>query len=193
MMMKLAVSMVAFMGALTWAWPVWAQPDGGPGGPGGFRGRGGGAGLPQLTQEQQAAIRALNEASAPLAQAVNEARNALNTAVYAEKPDQADIKAKVEKLAAAELASALARAEAFAKLQASPNKLNLPPQQLMMILGGPGGGFGGRGGFGRGQGGFGGGGGRGGRSPGLEAQEAPGADGFGGGRGRGRGGPGGSR
>jgi sialate O-acetylesterase len=106
-------------------------------------------GMPQLTQQQQAAIQAMNQASAPQDQAVTEARNALNAAIYTEKPDAGDIEAKADKLAAAELARALARAEAFAKLQASPNKLNLPAQSLMILMnmggrGGPGG-FGGTG------------------------------------------------
>ena len=104
-------------------------------------------GIPQLTQQQQAAIQAMREASAPLAQAVTQARNALNAAIYTDKPDTADIKVKAEKLAIAELALAQARAEAFAKLQASPNKLNLSPQQITMLLGGSGRGFGGPGGF----------------------------------------------
>jgi hypothetical protein len=112
--------------------------------------------MPELTPQQRAAIQALREAGAPLARAVTEARNALNTAIYTDKPDTADIKAKAEKLAAAELALAQARAEAFAKLQASPNKLNLTPQQITMLLGGPGRGPGGPGGFGGGPGGFGG-------------------------------------
>jgi hypothetical protein len=112
-------------------------------------------GIPQLTQEQQAAIQAFNKANAPLAQAVNEARNALNAAIYTDKPDTADIKAKAEKLAAAELTIAQARAEGFAKLQASPNKLNLPTQQIIMLLGSSGRRFGGPGGFGGGPGGFG--------------------------------------
>ena len=109
--------------------------------------------MPQLTQEQQAAIRAFNQANVPLAQAVTEARNALNAAIYTDKPDTVDIKAKAEKLAAAELALAQARGEAFAKLQASPNKLNLSAQQIITLLGGSGG-FGGPG---RPPGGFGGG------------------------------------
>ena len=104
-------------------------------------------GILQLTQQQQAAIQAMREASAPLAQAVTQARNALNAAIYTDKPDTADIKVKAEKLAIAELALAQARAEAFAKLQASPNKLNLSPQQITMLLGGSGRGFGGPGGF----------------------------------------------
>ena len=92
--------------------------------------------MPQLTQQQQAAIQTFNEGTASAVQAVTEARNALNAAIYTDKPDTADIKAKAQKLAAAELALAQDRAEAFAKLQASPNKLNLPAQQIIMLLGG---------------------------------------------------------
>lgn len=110
--------------------------------------------LPQLTQQQQAAIQAFNQVNAPLAQVLTEARNALNAAIYTDQHDTADIKAKAGKLAAAELALAQARAEAFAKLQASPNKLNLPAQQIIMLLGGSGRRFGGPGGP---PGGFGGG------------------------------------
>lgn len=113
--------------------------------------------MPQLTQEQQAAIQAFNEANAPLAQAATEARNALNAAIYTDAPDTADIKAKAEKLAAADLTLAQARAEAFAKLQASPNKLNLSARQIILLLAGSGGRFGGQGlppgGFGGGPGG----------------------------------------
>jgi len=52
-------------------------------------------------------------------------------------------------------ASRRSSAEAFAKLQASPNKLNLPPQQVMMLMNmrGGRGGFGGPGGPGGGPGG----------------------------------------
>ena len=109
--------------------------------------------MPELTQQQQAAVQAMKETSAPLAQAVNEARNGLNAAIYTDKPDTADIKAKAEKLAAAELGLAQARAEAFAKLQATPNKLTLPSQQIIMLLGSSGRRFGGPGGFGGGPGG----------------------------------------
>ena len=87
-----------------------------------------------LTQEQQIAIRAINQAGAAQDQALRKARNALNAAIFSEKPDKEEIKAKSEELAAAELARALARAEAFAKLQASPKKLNLPAQSLMALM-----------------------------------------------------------
>ena len=161
-----AVSLAAMILALTWTWPSGGQPAGGPGGcspeaqqtqgpgarggpPGGGQGMPGMPGVPQLSQEQQAAIRAMNQANAPLDQAVTEARNALDASVFTERPDMADIQVEADKLAAAELARALARAEAFAKLQASPNKLNLPTPALKMVMnmggrGGPGG-FGGPG------------------------------------------------
>ena len=109
--------------------------------------------MPQLTQPQQAAIQALKETSAPLAQAVTEGRSALNAAIYTDKPDTADIEAKAETLANAELALAQARAEEFAKLPASANKLNLTPQQIIMLVWSSGRGFGGPGGLGGGPGG----------------------------------------
>ena len=171
-------SFAAILLALTWAWPSGGQPAGGsgsrdpepqetqsPGERGGPAGRGQGVpGMPQLTQEQQAAIRAINQASAPQDQAVTEARNALDASIFTERPDMADIQVKADKLAAAELARALARAEAFAKLQASPNKLNLPTPALITVMnmggrsgpggfGGPGFPPGGPGGPGRGSGG----------------------------------------
>jgi hypothetical protein len=131
-------------------------PGGGPpsgGHPGGGPGIGG---MPQLTQEQQTAIEAMKETSAPLAQVANEARNALNAAIFTDQPDTADINAKVRQLATAELALAQARAEAFAKLQASPNKLKLPSPQIIMVVGGSGVRMGGPDGFGSGPGGPGG-------------------------------------
>ena len=86
-----AISLAAIILALTWAWSSGGQPVDGPGGrsPEGQQTRGPGArggppgggqgmpGMPQLTQEQQAAIRAMTQASAPLDRAVTEARNAL--------------------------------------------------------------------------------------------------------------------
>ena len=170
-MMKNALSMIAVVLALSWTSSSWGQtepPPGseaqqargpGQGGSGPGRPPGGGAGMPampQLTQQQQAAVKALNETTAPAAQAVTAARTALNAAIYTDNPDTTDIKAKAEKLAAAELALAQARAEAFAKLQASPYKLNLPTQQIIMLLGSSGRRFGGPGGFGGGPGGAGG-------------------------------------
>ncbi len=159
-MMKHAFSTTAVILVLTWTWSSWGQSERSPGSeaqaaqgaPGDGPGMGG---MPQVTQQQQAAIQAMNETCAPLTQAVNEARNALNAAIYTDRPDTADIKAKAERLAAAELALAQAQVEAFAKLQASPNKLNVPMQQIIILLGSSGSRWGGSGGFGGGPGGFG--------------------------------------
>ena len=159
-MMKHAFSTAAVILVLTWTWSLWGQSERPPGSeaqaaqgtPGGGHGMGG---MPQVTQQQQAAIQAMNENCAPLTQAVNEARNTLNAAIYTDRPDTADIKAKAEKLAAAELAFARARIEDFAKLQASPNKLILATQQIIMLLGSSDRGFGGPGGFGGSPHGFG--------------------------------------
>ena len=149
-----AVPLAALIVASIWALPSRGQPADGPGGPAaeGQEARRTVprmAGVPRLTEDQQAAIRSINQASAPHDQAVTEARKALDASIFIEKLDREDIKAKAEKLAAVELARALARAEAFAKLQASPSRINLPPQSLMIIMdtsgrGGPGG-FGGHG------------------------------------------------
>ncbi|MGO8676737.1 MAG: sialate O-acetylesterase [Limisphaerales bacterium] len=137
-----AVSLAAIFLVVAWTWSSGGQPLGGP--PGGGRGLPGMPGMPEFTQEQQAAIRALDQASAAQDRAVTEARNALNAAIFSEKPDTRDIKEKADKLAAAELTRALARAEAFSKLQSSPNKLDLPAPALTTLLdrgerGGPGG------------------------------------------------------
>jgi type 1 glutamine amidotransferase/Spy/CpxP family protein refolding chaperone len=123
-----------------------AEPGrGGP--PGGF----GGGGIPGLDETQQAAVRAMNEALEPLTRRVSEARAELSRAVYAEKADAAAVKAKVDAVAAAELALATARAEAFQKLQASGQKLNAEQvAALVRQSSGSSRGFGGRGGPGGG-------------------------------------------
>lgn len=143
-----AVSIVTTMLVLVWAWVSGGQSAGDSGGRGpeaqetrrqGARKGPAGAdqgtpGMPQLTLAQQAAIRALNQATAPLDQAVTDARDALNAAIYIETSDTAGVKAKADRLAAGELTRALALAEAFATLQASPNKLNLPTPALIMLM-----------------------------------------------------------
>lgn len=142
---KHQASFAAILLALTWACPSGGQMVGGSGdrdsgaqetqGPGTRGGPlGGGQGMPQLTREQQASIRAMNQASAPLDQAVTEARNALDASIFTGRPDMADIQVKADKLAAAELSRALARAEAFAKLEASPTKLSLPTAAVVRLM-----------------------------------------------------------
>jgi sugar phosphate isomerase/epimerase len=121
-----------------------AQALGTGGGAGGGRGAAAAPVLIQgLTAEQinptgmTAALTAANAA-------VTEARNQLNAAIFAGTSDLAAVKAKVDALAAAELAQANARADTIAKIQASSNKLT--PEQLAALAGG--GGRGGRGGGG---------------------------------------------
>jgi Spy/CpxP family protein refolding chaperone len=134
-----------------------AQGPPGAGAPPGQGGRGGrGGGLPGATPEQNQAVADMNTALAPLVTAATTARNELATVAFADVKNQAAIGAAVEKVRAAELALASARADAFARLQASPCKLT--PEQVTALLtaasnpGGRGGGFGGGGGRGPGGG-----------------------------------------
>ena len=148
------LSRLALILVLTSVWSVLGHSEPGPGSEAQAKDpiRGGTQSMPKLTPDQQAAIQAFNEANAPLTRAVNEARSALNAAIYTDKPETADITAKAETLAAAELRLAQTRAEGFAKIQASPNKLNLPAQQIIMLLGASGRTLGSSGGFGGGPG-----------------------------------------
>src|SRR5204862_278612 len=80
-----------------------------------------GRGAPIGTNAQLNAIAAL-ETSVESA-TVATARSALNAAPFSPSPNRSEIAARVEALAAAELALALSRANAFAALQASPQRL----------------------------------------------------------------------
>ena len=132
---------------------------------------GGRGAIPNVTPEQTAALAEMNTGLAPMTQSLAAARTALVAASLADVRNDADIRAKVDAVKAAELAEANARADAFAKIQASPNKL--APDQLAALVasggvagggrGGPGGGRGAAGGSGRGGGAGRGGGGAGGR------------------------------
>jgi Spy/CpxP family protein refolding chaperone len=121
---------------------------GAPAPPGGRGGRGGG--LPGATAEQNQAVMDLNAALAPLVTAAATARNELAMTAFGDVRNEANIGAVVEKLRQAELALATARAEAFARLQAGPNKLN--PEQVTALVGAGGNLPAGRGGGGRGPG-----------------------------------------
>jgi type 1 glutamine amidotransferase len=124
-------------------YPFSKVPTPNPMGGGGGRGRGGFPGAPQgLTPAQQTAI---TDASIPLAELntkVNDARTALASATYG--GPATDIRAKVEALMEAERQLALARADAVAKLQGSPNALTTDQLQALAGTaprgGGPGGG-----------------------------------------------------
>jgi hypothetical protein len=114
-----------------------------------------GRGIPDLTEQQTAALTLMTADLTPQAQAVTTTRAALTTASFTEPRNDAAIQAKAEAVSVAELALANARADAFAKLQASSAKLS--PNQVAALIsaggtfrsaqagsGGPGGG-GGRG------------------------------------------------
>ena len=103
-------------------------------------GRGGrGAALYQ-TQRQAAATTQMSTELAPLLQSATAARSALRAAPAAE------MAAKADALRAAELGLANARADAFARIQASPAKL--PPDYVASLVAAGGGGRGGGGGLG---------------------------------------------
>jgi hypothetical protein len=108
--------------------------------PGGGGGRGGRGGAQYLTQRQTAGLAQMNTQLEPLTQAAAAARAALLAATPAEMP------AKADALKSAEIALANARAAAFQRVQASPNKL--PPDVVSsLVASGGGGGRGGGGGM----------------------------------------------
>src|SRR5579863_6070694 len=105
----------------------------------------GGRGIPSATPEQTAAVSQMNAELAPQAERLAAAREELIAAALAQPADDAAIRTKAEAIRSLELDLARARAAAFAKLQASANKLTA---QQAAALGNSG--AGGRGGGGRG-------------------------------------------
>ncbi|HLK62734.1 MAG TPA: DUF1080 domain-containing protein [Bryobacteraceae bacterium] len=95
----------------------------------------GGRGIPNATAQQSTAIAAMNADLAPASQKVAAARADLTAATLSAAPD-AGIQTKVEAIRAAELALANSRAEAFAKLQASPAKLSAEQVRALASIGG---------------------------------------------------------
>ncbi len=81
-------------------------------------------GLPGASNAQNAVVADLEASLMPLLAEVGAARSALTFATYGTEGNAAEIAAKAEALRAAEEKFALARAEGFAAIQASPNKLN---------------------------------------------------------------------
>jgi hypothetical protein len=113
--------------------------------------QGPGRGIPNLTEQQTAALAGMTADLTPPTQSVTTARASLTAAAFAEPRDDEAIQAKVEAVGVAELALANARADAFARLQASSARL--APNQIAALVaaggrGGPGGGPGGGGGRG---------------------------------------------
>lgn len=91
-----------------------------PQAPGGATGRGA---VPGTSPSQQAALTALEQGVTALATAATTARTDLARASLATPLNKADVTAKADALRAADQALAMARAEAFAKLQATNDKL----------------------------------------------------------------------
>ena len=122
--------------------PALATNAGGAGrGGGGAAGRGAGGGarggttFPHATAKQAKVLLAMTAALATQTQALNDARAAVAAAAYSE-PANAAIKAKIDAVGAAETALASARADAFAKIQASADKLDA--EQLAYLVAGNG-------------------------------------------------------
>jgi len=135
------------------------------------QGPGRGGGIPNATPEQTAAISQMNTDLAALNQALASARTAVLAASLATPRNNSDIQAKVAGVKTAELAVAKGRADAFAKIQSSSNKLSA--DQITAFASGAGGGRGGAGGgAGRGAAAAGGGGGRGMTFPHATAAQA---------------------
>jgi hypothetical protein len=110
--------------------------------------QGPGRGIPGVTEQQSAALAAMNADLASQLQALNAARSAMTLAPFAEPRDNAAIDAKAEAVKAAEVNLANARAVSFRKLQASTAKLAQNQVASLIAAGG-----GGRGGGGAGAGG----------------------------------------
>ena len=89
---------------------------------GGRGGRGGAIG--GLTTEQNAAVTAMNAAVATLAQAATTALAEFRNAAFADTPDMPGLRARIDTLAAAELALANRRSTEFNAIQSSANRLN---------------------------------------------------------------------
>jgi hypothetical protein len=85
--------------------------------------QGQGRGISNLTEQQAAALARMAADLTPLAQPVTALRTALAAAAFADPRNDAAIQARAEELGAAELTLASARADAFRKLQSSPDKL----------------------------------------------------------------------
>ena len=102
-------------------------------------GGGRGGGIPNATPGQTAAIAQMTADLAGLTQSLAAARAAVVAVTLAQPRSNASIQAKVDAVKAAELALATARADAFGKLQASPNKLAPDQVAALTATGGAGG------------------------------------------------------
>ena len=95
-------------------------------------GRGGRGGVPGLTAAQNAAVVAMTNTVAELVQAATAALTELRNASFPDTPDMPGLRARIDKLAAAELALANQRATEINNIQGSANRLN--SNQLYAVL-----------------------------------------------------------
>ena len=130
-----------------------AAPAAAPAGRGGGRGAAAGIQIQGASPEQLASVNAAEQGLAALSQAATDARSALLLASFTQP---GDLPAKINDLKTAEQALAMARAEAFSKVQAGENPLSAPQiQALVAAQLNPAGARGGGAGGGRGGGGIG--------------------------------------
>ena len=103
----------------------------GGGGRGGYR-----TSMPHVTARQATALIEMSSKLQPLMQALNAARSQVTVAALAAPRDNAAIQKAVGAAAAAELALAKAHAEAFAKFQSAPDRLDVEQAQWLIAAGG---------------------------------------------------------
>jgi len=85
---------------------------------------GGSSSMPHVTSAQAGSLTQMTSGLTQLTQALAAARAAVTAAALSDPRNDAAVKLKVEAVGAAELTLATARADAFAKIQATPNKLD---------------------------------------------------------------------
>jgi hypothetical protein len=92
--------------------------------------------IPHSTSSQGNVLLKMATDTAPLVQALTEARTALTKASLTSQPGATAIKPELDAVAAAELALANARADAFAKIQVSSSKLDGEQIAALISMGG---------------------------------------------------------
>jgi Domain of Unknown Function (DUF1080) len=95
-----------------------------------------GRGIPNVTEAQAAALAAMNADLGSQMQSLAGARAALTAAAFADPRNDAAIQTGAEAASLAELALARARADAFAKLQASPAKVSAEQVKALIAAAG---------------------------------------------------------
>jgi hypothetical protein len=106
--------------------------------------QGPGRGLPGATPQQTDALARMNSEIAPQVQKLTAARSAMTEASFGVPSDDRALSARAAAVREAEIVVATARGQAFAKMQASPDRLSAEQRSALIATGG------GRGGVGRG-------------------------------------------